>query len=223
MRAIIYLRVSTHEQKELGFSLEKQRKMCEVKAKQLGISRKLIFSDALSGKMGMWDRPGLVDALHETQKGDVFIVLNRERLARDTDAMSEIEDTIHKAKAKLVFVVDEQNIESKKNSLLLATVSDIFAEYELLIMNMRAKNVVDELKSQNRCVGNVQFGFQKAADGKHLEPCEKEQAVIKLVKKLHKNSHCPADITKKVNARGHKNRNGNPIQSTQIKRIIKAL
>jgi site-specific DNA recombinase len=222
MRAIIYIRVSTHEQKELGFSLQSQQQMCMLKAKQLGISKKLIFSDSLSGRMNIYDRPGLSDALLALKKNDVFIVSHRDRLARDIKVMADIQETIQNTKAKLVFIVEEQDLESKRNSLLRSTIADILAEAEALDIRAKTRNALHVLKSQNRCVGNVPFGYQRSADGKLIEPCLKEQAIIKMAQKLNKDSCSPSQITKKINARGHTSRMGKPFQLAQIQRIIKA-
>lgn len=218
MRAIVYLRVSTHNQKEFGVSLQAQQKMCELEAKKQGITKKLIFTDTLSGTINMWDRPGLTDALLELNKGDVFIVSHRDRLARDTKTMCDIRLVIRNTPATLVIVAD--HAQETKSLLLQSTLADIIAEHEQKIIQTRTKNSVQSLKNKNRRVGTVPFGYQLSTDGKHIEPSDIEQKIINNVQRLRELNYTYTEITKELVAMNTNNRKGNPFGKTQLHRML---
>jgi DNA invertase Pin-like site-specific DNA recombinase len=218
MRAIIYLRVSTHAQKELGFGLQAQRKMCELEAKIRGITKKLIFSDAISGGMEVWIRPGLSDALLALKKGDVLMVSHRDRLARNIQVIADIMRILRNTKATLV-VAGEQRSE-QKSLLLETTLADVLAQHEQKIIQTRTRNALQVMKSQNRRIGNVPFGLQVAADKKHLEPSNIEQEIIQQAQKLSSLKLPLAAIAKEINERGFVSRTGTPFKTIQVKRMI---
>lgn len=220
MQAILYLRVSTDDQREFGASLQAQQKMCELEAKKQGITKKLVFSDVLSGKLSMWDRPGLTDALLALQQGDVFIVSHRDRLARDTQIMHDIRLVIRNTPATLV-VVSEYARETK-SSLLQSTLADIIAEHERDIIQTRTKNVLQELKAQNVCIGNVPFGYQLSADNKHIELSIIEQKIVEQVQRLRELNYTFTAIAQEITAMNFANRNGKPFGKTQLQRIMGA-
>ncbi|AFV12387.1 site-specific recombinase PinR [Thermacetogenium phaeum DSM 12270] len=75
--ALIYLRVSTEEQAERGYSIAAQREECRAKARELGATEITEFVDeGVSGSI--LERPALVAALEKLKAGGIrwFICLD---------------------------------------------------------------------------------------------------------------------------------------------------
>ena len=83
MIAVIYLRVSTEDQVEHGFSLSGQRDECTKKAFSLGATEIIEYTDqGISGSI--FERPALQSALARLKVGGVshFVCLDTSRLSR---------------------------------------------------------------------------------------------------------------------------------------------
>lgn len=103
--ALIYLRVSTEEQAERGYSIAAQREECRAKAQELGATEITEFVDeGVSGSI--LERPALVAALEKLKAGGIrwFICLDTSRLSRSVAHQLLLIDEIKKAGAELIFV-----------------------------------------------------------------------------------------------------------------------
>lgn len=219
MRAIIYLRVSTSTQHEFGLSLQAQQKACELEAKKRGIKKKLIYTDVLSGTINIIYRPDLTQALLELKKGDLFIVAQRDRIARDVAIIFNVERIIQKAGAQLICVA-EQDTELSNTMIMHVRVVDLIADHERIMLTHRTKHILQEKKQQNKRVGTIPFGYCLSSNKIHIEPHEKEQEIIRIVHQLYNRKNSVPKIAQKINARGYTNRKGKSFSITQIYRIL---
>lgn len=218
MRAIIYTRVSTVDQKD-NMSLQSQQKACELEAKKRGIKKIIVFFDVISGASPVEHRPGLTDALLALKKGDVLIVLNRSRVARDIAIMFEVERFMQRIGAMLLCVAEQDN--SLPHSLLFQTrVIDLIADHERVMRSINTKAVLQENKSLKKRVGTIQFGYHLSQDGIHIESNTNEQEIINLVHRLRKNKKSCPRIAKEISAMGYTSRKGKSFSITQIYRIL---
>lgn len=83
MRAAVYARVSTEEHAQHGYSLAEPRESCARRAKELGATEILEFSDeGVSG--ATLERPGLEKLRDTLQEGiiDLIILRDPDRLSR---------------------------------------------------------------------------------------------------------------------------------------------
>lgn len=129
MRAIVYIRVSTDEQAEHGYSLAGQESACRDRALTLGADEVEVFSDpGFSG--AFLDRPGLTAARGRLREGGValFVCLDPDRLARNLAHQLLLTEEIEKAGARLEFV----NFEWKDTpeGRLFYSLRGAIAEYE---------------------------------------------------------------------------------------------
>ncbi len=102
-RAIMYLRVSTEEQAEKGFSIQAQREECINKAQELGCYDVTEYlDDGISGSI--MERPMLINALEvmKHNKIDFFISFDSSRLSRNVSHQLILIDSIKKYGTKLV-------------------------------------------------------------------------------------------------------------------------
>lgn len=104
MVAVIYLRVSTEDQAQEGYSLEVQEEKCRQRARELGCDRVEVFSDDVTGEI--LNRPALMAMLERIKQGgvDYFICYDPDRLSRELVNQLIITKDIEKAGVKVDFV-----------------------------------------------------------------------------------------------------------------------
>jgi DNA invertase Pin-like site-specific DNA recombinase len=125
MRTIAYLRVSTEEQ---SLGLDAQRAACEAYCQKQGLEMNEVFSDeGLSGGLSFEKRPGILNAIASTNKGDVLVVAKRDRLSRgDVLAMAMIEAAIARKGARIVSAAGEGTESEDPSSILMRRMVDAF-------------------------------------------------------------------------------------------------
>lgn len=142
MKALIYLRVSTEDQAERGYSIQAQRTECMSKAAELGCGMEnvRIFSDeGVSG--AILERPQLMEALDmlKEEKGQVsfFICYDSSRLSRNAAHQLIIVDEIRKCGVQLVFIKNsfQDNAEGRFQLTVMAAVD----EYERARLRLRTE------------------------------------------------------------------------------------
>jgi site-specific DNA recombinase len=101
--AVIYARVSTEDQAKKGFSLPEQLNECRMKAKALGATDLLEFTDDMTGEI--LDRPGMTGAREAMRRGGIkwFVCLTADRFARKLAHQLMIADEIRRRQVELVF------------------------------------------------------------------------------------------------------------------------
>ncbi len=222
MRALIYTRVSTNEQAESGLGLEAQMNACLAKAKELGSSETIPFTDAgLSGSTEIEDRPGLWAALSQLKRGDVLIVAKRDRVARDMFLALTVERMIRAKKATFVSVAGEGSTDDL-SGLMQRRMFDLFAEIEREMIRTRTKAALQTKKAKGELVGSVPFGYQLSEDGIHLEPNAQESEVVKLIQSLRKKLSFRA-IVEYLNDNAIPSRTGHRWDIHQVFNITKAI
>ncbi len=220
MRALIYTRVSTNEQVESGLGLEAQMNACLAKAKELGASETIPFTDAgLSGSTEIEERPGLWAALSQIKRGDVLIVAKRDRMARDMFLALSVERMIRAKKATFVSVAGEGSTDDL-SGLMQRRMFDLFAEIEREMIRTRTKAALQTKKAKGERVGTVPFGCELSTDGVHLIPKAQEQEVIALVRSLKKTLSIRA-IVKHLNDNAILSRTGHRWNIQQVFNIAK--
>jgi site-specific DNA recombinase len=128
-KAVIYLRVSTEEQAEKGFSIDAQRDECIQKAQELGCEGIIEYIDeGVSGSI--LERPMLINAMEEMKNRiiDFFICFDSSRLSRNVSHQLILIDTIKKYGTKLVFV--RNNYEDTAEGRFQITIMAAVDEYE---------------------------------------------------------------------------------------------
>ena len=96
-RAVGYIRVSTAEQKEEGYSLLGQRKNIELFAEKQGYELIDVYADeGISGK-NIIKRPGVQSMLEDAKSGkfDVLIIWKLTRLGRSMNDVMNISEILY--------------------------------------------------------------------------------------------------------------------------------
>lgn len=130
MKAAIYARVSTKNQKEEGSSLETQIMTCLKCAKERGceVSQEFIFAEDWTG--ADLDRPklNLVRRLIKEKQVDALICYSTDRLARNAIHLSILAEECLKRKVELLFVTEP--LDTSKEGQLLCFVKGYAADLE---------------------------------------------------------------------------------------------
>ena len=128
MNAAIYVRVSTQQQAEHGYSIETQIDACRKKATEMGATSVKIYKD--DGYSGAYlERPAL-DELRDAvgaKLHDVVIIYDIDRLSRDTMHLLLLTEELEK-NAQIIYINSEYN--RTPEGQLFFEIRGSFAKYE---------------------------------------------------------------------------------------------
>ncbi len=214
-----YIRVSTDDQ-HLGPEAQRAalERWCDTNRAQLVE----IHEDlGISGAASLDKRPGLlaaIDALAEHGAG-VLLVAKRDRMARDTMTAAMVERLVERNGAHVLSADGAGNGDGPE-AVLMRQMIDAFAQYERAIIRGRTKAALAAKKARGERTGNVPYGFQLAADKKHLEPNVDELAVIDQMRILRESGNSLRQISALLAEVGEVARNGKPFTAQQISLIL---
>ena len=199
-KAIIYLRVSTEEQAEKGFSLQAQRDECLKKAEELNCNEIFEFCD--EGASGsILERPKLLNALEAIKQNSVsyFICYDPSRLSRNVSHQLILIDNIKKNHVKLIFVRSsyEDTAEGRFQLIIMAAVD----EYERARLKIRTELGKRTKANQKLLTHNPNiygYKFDKQTDTMLINE-EQSKIVAQMYNWLLNDMLGPSQITKKLN------------------------
>lgn len=225
MKIVGYLRVSTDQQVESGLGLEAQLKALEEYAKKTGCEISHIYRDeGISGAAPLDERHGLIEAISMLKKGDILLIAKRDRLARHRNSLAMIEMAIQQKKARIISAAGEgteSEDEEDPMSYMMRGMTDLFSEFERLLIKSRTKAALRAKKDRGERVGHIPFGYRLAYDGIHLEENELEQSVLKQIKELRVEGFSIREIAEEMNKREAFNRGNSTWNHASIHRAIK--
>jgi site-specific DNA recombinase len=175
--ALIYLRVSTDEQAEEGYSLQAQERACRLFCELQGHAVAGVWSDeGYSGARA--DRPALRELLANVQRGDLVLVHKLDRFSRSTRLLLDCCEQLERQGARLVSVSELIDFASPIGKVMLSLLG-AFAQYYL--DNLRAETAKGHREKARRglWVGPTPFGYAKVDKG-HLVPDENAQTVKEI-------------------------------------------
>lgn len=211
--AVAYLRVSTDEQRESGLGLEAQAASIDIAAKRHSLQVRETFTDAgLSGGLPIDKRPQLAAAIAALHPGDVLMVAKRDRLGRDVIHMAVIEGAAQRKGARIISAAGEgtDSDPNDPSGFLNRLLIDGFAQYERLIIASRTRAAIRAKAARGeRYSGALPYGFQLAADGRMLEPCERERKILALMREARIDLGLTwLEMARLLNREGYRTRRG---------------
>ncbi|AGB04079.1 site-specific recombinase, DNA invertase Pin [Aciduliprofundum sp. MAR08-339] len=150
MKAIIYARVSTEEQKRKGYSIEAQIEACRAYAKAKGWDVVLEFKEAKSGKSAE-NREQLQRALTFLEEGgaDILLVWRLDRLTR---SIIDFQKILERVGPKISSVVEGLDM-STSAGRFVANILIAFAQYERESIGERTKLGLERAKKEGKHIG----------------------------------------------------------------------
>ncbi len=203
MNAAIYVRVSTDQQAEKGYSIDTQLEACRKYAFELGAtSVEEFIDDGYSGEF--IDRPALTKLRVKLKNKffDVVIAYAPDRLARKTIHLLIISEEIAKAGALRKFA--SVNFEATSEGELMYKFQGIVAEYEKEKIKERTMRGKRGKASKGLVISNTKpFGYTFDSDKSTYVINESEAKIVKMIFDfIVKEKMGTALICKELNARG---------------------
>ncbi len=230
MKYVIYLRVSTKEQ---DIRTQEQKCLKFLRANDPTDFKYEIYSDKITSRKSLENRPGIMQALRAIRKGDVFVGQKIDRLARNAYEAHYIQRELDLCDAELI-LIDQPGI---KNKVIFGVYAGI-AEEEGKTIRARIKDKLDAKKERNeRTSSKLPYGYNKLdqtnlvqVNGKHktkvfkpglLLPESSEQLVLSQMFQWFDEGMSCRSIASELEKLGYMNREGNPFQHTSIYRILR--
>jgi DNA invertase Pin-like site-specific DNA recombinase len=214
-----YVRVSTDDQ---TLSVEAQRERLSTWCRERGLPLKAIYEDiGVSGGAALDKRPGLMAALDSLGSGMVLVAVKRDRLARDTINAAMIERLAEKAGSR-VQTCDGAGEGDSPEAVLLRTMIDAFAQYELALIRGRTKLGLARKRARGEKTGGYRpYGYQIGSDGMTLAADDTEQAMLRVVYGYADAGMNQCAIVRKLAEDGYRTRAGTELTRMQLYRILK--
>lgn len=84
----------------------------------------------------------------------------------------------------------------------------------------RTREAMQHKRSQGERVGNIQYGYRLADNGR-LEPNPAEQAALDDLRTLRNDGHTLRAVAAELNTRGHRTRRGSPWRLESVVRALR--
>lgn len=225
MKIVGYQRVSTDQQTESGLGLEAQKAACEAYAKRTCQEISEFFRDeGVSGASPLDKRPNLLKAIASLKKGDILIVAKRDRLARESGVMTDIQRAVEKKKAKIISAAGEgtEGDQEGLESYMMRGMTDLFAGVERKMIQARTKAALQAKKERGERVGHIPFGYRLSNDGVHIEKDDLEQSILSQMSELRADGLSIRAIAVELNKREAFNRGLSLWHHASVHRMLKA-
>ena len=217
MRAVIYIRVSTDDQR-LG--AKAQQDACESFCSREGIEVSEVFIDhGVSGGTPLEKRCGLMDAINSLEDGGFLVVSKRCRIARDVLVSCLIDHSVKEKGARIVSADGVAHGDGPE-AVMMRQILDVFSQYERSMIRLRTRAALRQLRKKGKRSGTIPFGF-KVDEINNLIRCDREQGVIDIIIDLRSKGHSLRVIASKLSELSITGRKG-PLGHVQVARIVKA-
>ena len=189
MKAIGYIRCSTHEQADSGLGLDAQAERIRAYAALKGLDLDIITDAGASGGKPLDTREGgqrLLAAIRD-RKADAVVLLKLDRGFRNaTDCLTTVEQWERKGVALHIIDLGGNAIDttSAAGRFMLVVLAGA-AEMERNLTRERTRSALAVKRANGqRISGRIPYGYDLAGDGVALIPNESEQAVITDMKAM---------------------------------------
>jgi site-specific DNA recombinase len=206
-RAILYIRVSTDEQADKGYSLAHQQERLEKYCALQGYEIITLYNDDHSAKS--FDRPQfkkLLDYLKKNRnKADLLIFTKWDRFSRNAGDAYGMINTLFKLGIEPQAIEQPLDLEVPENKLMLA----FYLAAPEVENDRRALNVIvgiRKAKREGRFIGKAPKGYINMRNEKGIARIELVESEAKLIKwafkEIANNTKCLEDIRKELNVKG---------------------
>lgn len=196
--AAIYVRVSTTEQAQQGFSLDAQQESLENYAKAIGYDIYKIYRDEGKSAKNIQQRPEMVQMLKDAEKRK-FSAIFIHKLDRFSRSLKDLILTIDKLKELGIdFVSLQDKIETTSASgKLMFHIISAFAEFERNIIGDRTKFGMQRKAKEGGFITKAPKGY-KIID-KQLIPDENSDSIEKIFQEFLDSDISLTQLAKKNN------------------------
>jgi site-specific DNA recombinase len=222
IKAAAYIRVSTDEQAESGYSLQLQRERIIAQIAAKGWKLFKVYEDGgQSG--GKLERPALQEMLSDIDAGNIqaVVIYKLDRLSRkQRDTMYLIEDVFLKQNIELVSISESLDTSSPTGRAMIGMLS-VFAQLERDTITERLSGGrKQKAKSGGYSGGNSAIGYTTERGKKNLFADDKKAVTVRRVFELKSDGLNLQQTADQLNAEGHSTKQGARFTPTQVMRIL---
>ena len=223
IQAAAYLRVSTDEQAENGYSLQMQRERITAQIAAKGWQLYRVYEDGgQSG--GKLERPALQAMLNDIDAGLVqaVVVYKLDRLSRkQRDTMYLLEDVFLRQGIELVSISESLDTSSPAGRAMIGMLS-VFAQLERDTITERLSGGRrQKAKAGGYAGGNAAIGYTSKRGQKALRIDPEKSEIIRQVFALKEKGLRLQQIADQLNAEGYTTKEGARFRPTQVMRILR--
>ena len=218
-RVAIYIRVSTLDQAQEGYSLAAQEKVLRTWAQERQYRVVDVYADAgISGK-DMTHRPEVNRMLHDVQSGtvDVVAIWALSRLTRSVADLYNILSVMNRHGADLYSHTESFDTSTPVGRAMIGILG-VFAQMEREVTGERVRAAMSERAASGKCTCSEVLGYDKAGDS--LKINEEEACVVQYIfmaYAMFKNLSTVASLCQK---RGYTGKRGRTQEAESIKKIL---
>ena len=222
VNAAAYIRVSTDEQAENGYSLQMQRERITAQITAKGWNLYKIYEDAgqSGGKM---DRPALQEMLRAITDDEInaVVIYKLDRLSRkQKDTMYLIEDVFMANGVELVSICESLDTSSPTGRAMIGMLS-VFAQLERDTITERlSSGRQQKAKGGGYSGGGAAIGYHNERGAKVLILDDDKENAVKRVFELSAAGYKLQQIADRLNAEGHTTKQDARFTPTQVMRIL---
>lgn len=221
MKVIGYIRVSTDEQAQGGYSLGAQRAKLEQYAALYDMELVEVVVDAgVSAKT--LDRPGLHQALAALKSGQAegILVAKLDRLTRSVKDLGALLEGYFASKFALLSVADQIDTSTAAGRLVLNVLTSV-AQWEREAIGERTSAALRHKIANGEHVGAPALGFE-VQDGKLVEN-EGETETLERISELRAAGHTFRHIAATLTVEGFRTKRGANWNPGTVQRYTKAM
>jgi DNA invertase Pin-like site-specific DNA recombinase len=167
-------------------------------------------------RLGMQRLLELVDE----RKVDAVIVAKLDRLTRSVKDLCELLERFERRGVALISVAESLDTSSAAGRLVLNIMTAV-SQWEREAIGERTRDALSHKRRNGERVGNIAYGFRLAADGTHVEPDSREQAILARIRELRPTCSL-RKIAALLNQDGYRTRRGTHWRLESVARAIKS-
>jgi len=219
----IYVRVSTEEQAQEGFSIRAQEQKLKefAKIKDWSIF-KIYMDEGISGK-NLTERPAMQEMITDIEKGLVknVLVFKIDRLTRSTADLVFLIDLFNERDCAFNSLTESIDTQTASGRMFLKIIG-IFAEFERENIIERTKVGIERKVREGYAIGgSTSYGYDRPKNQKIQTVNEDEAEVVREVFDMYVNQGVAiTDIARRLNVRKVATKNDNAWSSTSIRRLL---
>jgi Site-specific recombinases, DNA invertase Pin homologs len=224
METGIYVRVSTEEQAQEGFSIraqeQKLKDFARIKDWQI---YKIYADEGISGK-NITGRPAMTELVEDVRARRVknVLVFKIDRLTRSTADLIYLVDLFNSHDCEFNSLMESIDTQTASGRMFLKIIG-IFAEFERENIIERTKLGAERKVKEgySLCTATASFGYEREKGEKIQEVNDEEATVVKEIFEGYVNRGLTlTDIARRLNVRGVKTKGGVNWSSNKVRRVL---
>jgi DNA invertase Pin-like site-specific DNA recombinase len=133
--------------------------------------------------------------------------------------LCELLELFEKRRVALVSVAESLDTSTAAGRMVI-TIMGAVSQWEREAIGERTRDALRHKRANGERVGNVHYGYQLSADGRHVEPEPGEQAVLLAIGELRGRHRSLREIAVALNERGWRTRRGSAWRHEYVQNVI---